>query len=121
MNIIDWFCFALRSCVSHQRCSFLQFPKKFARIAASLPNKTTAECVRFYYRSKKHLKFKEKVCRHPMCYCQSQSLLQREEVRAARLQSNFQLIFRPRNGAAAAARRSLRLSYRFTIAEAKHS
>jgi hypothetical protein len=40
----------------------MQFPKKFGRIAASLPNKTTAECVRFYYRTKKHIKYKEKVC-----------------------------------------------------------
>lgn len=39
---------------------FIAAPKKFAKIASFLPNKTTADCIRFYYRSKKQLKFKEK-------------------------------------------------------------
>jgi len=34
------------------------YPKQFGRIAASLPEKTTAQCVLFYYRSKKKINFR---------------------------------------------------------------
>lgn len=34
------------------------FPKQFGKIAASLPDKTTAQCVLFYYRSKKKINFR---------------------------------------------------------------
>jgi hypothetical protein len=38
---------------------FMQHPKRFHKISAALPNKTTAECVKYYYLHKKRLKFKE--------------------------------------------------------------
>ena len=34
------------------------FPKQFGRIGAALPDKTTAQCVLFYYRSKKKIDFR---------------------------------------------------------------
>lgn len=39
---------------------FLVYPKKFKKIADALPHKSTAECVKFYYMSKKQIKYKEK-------------------------------------------------------------
>jgi hypothetical protein len=40
-------------------CSrFAQYPKQFGKIAAALPHKTTAQCVLFYYRSKKEIDFR---------------------------------------------------------------
>lgn len=36
------------------------YPKKFHKIAHGLPNKTRAECVLHYYRSKKKMKYKER-------------------------------------------------------------
>lgn len=39
---------------------YMMYPKKFMRIATSLPNKTTADCVKFYYLTKKQAKYKEK-------------------------------------------------------------
>lgn len=39
---------------------FMLYPKKFDRIAAALPNKTTADCVLYYYRTKKQVKYKER-------------------------------------------------------------
>lgn len=41
-------------------CNRKVYPKKFAKIASALPNKTCADCVKFYYRTKKHNKYKEK-------------------------------------------------------------
>eukprot|EP00730_Choanoeca_flexa_P017809 TRINITY_DN8612_c0_g1_i4.p1 TRINITY_DN8612_c0_g1~~TRINITY_DN8612_c0_g1_i4.p1 ORF type:complete len:802 (+),score=288.92 TRINITY_DN8612_c0_g1_i4:45-2450(+) len=38
---------------------FMLHPKRFHKISAALPNKTTAECVKYYYLHKKRLKFKE--------------------------------------------------------------
>ena len=38
----------------------MNYYKKFGKIAAALPNKSTADCVKFYYRTKKHIKYKEK-------------------------------------------------------------
>jgi hypothetical protein len=37
---------------------FSQFPKQFGKIAAALPDKTTSQCVLFYYRSKKEIDFR---------------------------------------------------------------
>ncbi|EDQ88406.1 uncharacterized protein MONBRDRAFT_37587 [Monosiga brevicollis MX1] len=37
---------------------FMLHPKRFHRISSHLPNKTTAECVWYYYRHKKELNFK---------------------------------------------------------------
>eukprot|EP00041_Stephanoeca_diplocostata_P031858 m.1002999 g.1002999 ORF g.1002999 m.1002999 type:complete len:882 (+) comp24039_c0_seq11:180-2825(+) len=39
---------------------FLVYPKKFKKIADALPHKSTAECIKFYYMSKKQVKYKEK-------------------------------------------------------------
>jgi len=38
----------------------MNYYKKFGKIAAALPNKSCADCVKFYYRTKKHIKYKEK-------------------------------------------------------------
>ena len=41
---------------------YMTYQKKFAKIKDRLPNKSIGECVLFYYRTKKMLKYKEKVC-----------------------------------------------------------
>ena len=40
---------------------FLQFPKNFARISASLPMKSTEQCVQFYYLNKARYRLKQMV------------------------------------------------------------
>ena len=41
---------------------YMIYPKKFGKIAAApgLANKSVADCIKFYYRTKKHTKYKEK-------------------------------------------------------------
>lgn len=41
--------------------SFVDNPKKFSVIAENLPNKTTAQCVQYYYLSKKKINYKSMV------------------------------------------------------------
>lgn len=45
---------------------FLQFPKDFKRIASFLRNKTTRDCVRFYYDSKQMVPYKGALKEHTM-------------------------------------------------------
>lgn len=40
---------------------YISSPKHFARIAASLPYKNVSDCILYYYRNKKRLKFKNRV------------------------------------------------------------
>jgi hypothetical protein len=39
---------------------YMKHPKNFGRIASHLPNKSCADCVKFYYRTKKHNEYKKK-------------------------------------------------------------
>lgn len=39
---------------------YMKHPKKFARIASHLPNKSCADCVKFYYRTKKQNEYKKR-------------------------------------------------------------
>jgi len=39
---------------------YMKHPKKFSRIASHLPNKSCADCVKFYYRTKKQNEYKKK-------------------------------------------------------------
>lgn len=43
---------------------FLQFPKNFHRIASFLPNRTTKDCVKFYYDAKYTVEFKQLLKEH---------------------------------------------------------
>lgn len=45
---------------------YMSFPKNFRKIAASLPYKTTQDCIRFYYRYKKELDLKTKLKQHQL-------------------------------------------------------
>lgn len=40
---------------------YMMYPKRFHRIAAGIPGKTCADCVRYYYRTKKQINYKAKV------------------------------------------------------------
>ncbi|KAL5477634.1 hypothetical protein EMCRGX_G024455 [Ephydatia muelleri] len=48
------------------RDKFLQYPKNFAVIAECLPNKTTADCIKYYYLCKKNEHFKQLVSKANM-------------------------------------------------------
>jgi hypothetical protein len=57
---IIYHCFTL-NVFSPQNKRFLLYPKRFHRISAGLANKSCADCVRFYYRTKKQVNYKQKM------------------------------------------------------------